>query len=162
VISEAIPRPPTLSRRAVLATVLALVCPGSAPMPRFAIRALTIDRAWTRPAAVGANGAGYLTITNRGNAADALISVATADASSASIHESRMVGQVMTMRPITALPIAAGASVSLRPGGLHLMFERLSRSLKVGESLPAVLTFARAGRVEVRFQVWAGPAMPAM
>ena len=156
------PTPPLLVRRAVWAALAAVVCAGAAPGQSSAGEALRLEHGWTRPGATGANGAGYLTITNRGNAADTLIAATTPYATRTSIHQSAMVGQVMTMRTLRTLPIPPGAAVNLRPGGLHLMFERLNRPLKIGEEVPAVLTFARAGRVRVRFHVVVGPAGGAM
>jgi len=129
------------------------------------IGALVVDRAWTRPAPAGANDAGYLTITNRGRSADVLLTVATPVAKVASIHESRMVGAVMTMRPLRFVAIAAGATVSLHPGGIHLMLEHLNRPLEAGAQVPAILTFARAGRVRIQLRIGAGPSgatMPGM
>ena len=122
--------------------------------------------AWTRPAAAGINGAGYLILTNRGRLADSLIGVSSPAAARGSIHRSAMAaGGVITMRDLPSLAIAPGATVKFAPGGLHLMLEGLKRPLKAGDTVPAVLTFARAGRVTVTFTVRAGApdlSMPGM
>lgn len=109
--------------------------------------------AWMRPAAAGASGAAYLTITNGGPMTDTLIVVASPNGARASIHESRMVGQVMTMRALPNLAIRAGATARFSPAGLHVMIERLKRPLKTGERLTLFLTFASAGRVQVTVRV---------
>ena len=51
---------------------------------------------------------------------------------------------MLTMRSLTSIPIAAGATTQLAPGGFHLMLD-LRRDLKPGESIPVRLHFAHAG-----------------
>ena len=149
-------------RRAALAAGLAVALAG-APWVQAAVSGpLTVAGAWTRPAAVGQTGAGYLSITNRGRAADRLIAASSAAATRVSIHESRMVGSVMTMRALDGVAVAGGATVAFRPGGLHLMLEGLRRPLKVGERVAVTLIFARAGRRAAVFSVRNGPPAPAM
>jgi len=97
---------------------------------------------------------GYMTITNNGSQPDRLVSVSTPFAPKVEIHEMTMEGDVMKMRPVAGgLEIPAGGSVELKPGGYHVMFMDLSEPLKEGESRKAVLTFEKAGTVEVEFTV---------
>ena len=56
--------------------------------------------------------------------------------------------------PELALP--AGATVQIKPGGLHIMLLGLKRALAPGESFPLVLVFAAAGTVTVPVSVRAG------
>jgi hypothetical protein len=156
-------RQPFVPRRSALAATLSAAFLVSPAHGRAAV--LWIDQAWARPAPAGASDAGYLTITNRGRAPDVLIGVSVAASRAASIHQSRLVGGMMTMRPLRSVTIAPGATVRLEPGGLHLMLEHLKRPLTPGAQVPAILTFARAGRVRVQLQIGAGPpgaAMPGM
>jgi periplasmic copper chaperone A len=70
------------------------------------------------------------------------------------VHEMTMKDNVMTMRPVpSGLPIAAGKSVTLAPGGYHIMFEDLKAPLKEGTKLQATLEFEKAGKVDVTFDV---------
>jgi copper(I)-binding protein len=97
---------------------------------------------------------GYMTITNNGSQSDRLVSVSTPFAPKVEIHEMTMEGDVMKMRPLTGgLEIPAGGSVELKPGGYHVMFMGLTEPLKEGESRKAVLTFEKAGTVEVEFTI---------
>jgi periplasmic copper chaperone A len=97
---------------------------------------------------------GYMTITNNGSQSDRLVSVTTPFAPKAEIHEMTMEGDVMKMRPLAGgLEIPAGGSVELKPGGYHIMFMGLTEPLKEGESRKAVLTFEKAGTVEIEFPV---------
>ncbi len=142
-----------IHRRAALAAALAVAATGAAGGDS----PVTIRDAWTRPAAAGGNGVGYLTIVNGGHAADRLIGAASPAAARVSIHESRMVGSVMTMRALAAVAIPPGASVAFRSGGLHLMLEGLKAPLKAGDSVAVTLVFARAGRRTAKLVVANGP-----
>jgi copper(I)-binding protein len=56
------------------------------------------------------------------------------------IHEMRLENNVMKMRQIDNLPLPAGKSVELKPGGYHLMFTGLRQALKEGEKVDLTLT----------------------
>lgn len=114
---------------------------------------VTVSDAWTRPTAAGASAAGYLTIVNHARFADSLTGLTDPDAASASVHESRTVGGVTSMRPLLSLAVPAGGSVALKPGGLHVMLRGLKHALKPGDQTTLILTFAKAGRVRVVLRV---------
>ena len=123
--------------------------------------AIAVASAWTRPAAAGLNAAGYLTITNKGAQADRLLGAASSVAATVTLHESREVGGMMTMRPVGALTVPPGGSVALAPGGYHLMLEGLKHPLAAGQHAPVTLTFAHAGPLKVELEVRDGaPAAP--
>ena len=65
----------------------------------------------------------------------------------------------MQMRKVEGgLPIDAGASLVLEPGGTHLMLVGLEDALNAGEQLLLTLEFDRAGPVDVLVPVSAvGP-----
>lgn len=96
--------------------------------------------------------AGYLSITNNGDEADALVAIQS-DLPSTSIHRSEILNGVATMSPVARLEIAAGETVTLEPGGLHVMFMGLEAPFAAEERIPATLVFERAGPVEVVFHV---------
>lgn len=84
----------------------------------------------------------YMTIENRGGHPIRLSSVATAAAGLVEIHETQMENDVMRMRPLAAgLDIPAGETVSLAPGGYHIMLLDLPRDLLPGEAIALALTF---------------------
>jgi len=149
------------ARRLVVANLVFLAI-GAVPPTVAAAPAMPIAvvGAWIRPAQAGMNGAGYLTLVNRGRLADRLIAASSPVAAQVSLHRSLQVGGVMTMRAVPVLEVAAGARVSFAPGGLHLMLEGLRRPLTSGQSVPVSLVFARAGRVRATLTVAAaGPPM---
>jgi copper(I)-binding protein len=99
-------------------------------------------------------GVGYLTITNKGTADDTLTGVVSPVASTTQIHEMRMEGDVMKMNEVEGgLDIPAGQSVTLAPGGLHIMFMQLKEPLIEGSKVPVTLTFATSGTIEIELVV---------
>src|SRR5262245_31075833 len=89
---------------------------------------IVVKQAWSRATPKGAQVAGgYLTIENRGVAIDKLISAATPAAAKIEIHEMATLDGIMIMRPVEGgLTIPPGESVTLAPGGSHLMFIGIS------------------------------------
>jgi uncharacterized protein YcnI/copper(I)-binding protein len=118
---------------------------------------LTISDAWARAMLPGQPaGGGYLIITNKGKAADKLVSVASPGAGKVEVHTMEVVNDVMVMRPVEGgLDIPAGATVELKPGGLHVMFMAVKEPFKEGGSVPVTLEFEKAGKVEVVLPVQA-------
>ena len=114
---------------------------------------VSLSDAWTRPTAVGMNAAGYLVITNHTRAADRLLSASSPLAAQVTLHESRMTGGVMSMRPLTVLPVPAQGRVVLAPGGRHLMIRGLRVPLKIGMRVPVDLVFAHLGHLRVFLNV---------
>jgi periplasmic copper chaperone A len=118
---------------------------------------LQIEQPWSRATPAGAKvAAGYLVITNTGSSADRLTGGSSPAAGKVEIHEMAMKDNVMTMRPMTGgLPIEPGKSLTLAPGGYHLMFENLKSPFKQGSKVKATLQFEKAGKVDVMFDVQA-------
>lgn len=97
---------------------------------------------------------GYLTIKNTGSDADRLIGGSAAFAGKVEVHEMKMDGDVMKMREVEGgLEIPAGGEVVLKPGGLHIMFMKLSERMTEGEKRMVTLEFEKAGTVELEFAV---------
>jgi hypothetical protein len=116
---------------------------------------LTLEQPWSRATPGGAKvGGGYLRITNTGTAPDRLTGGSFPLASRVEVHEMRLDGDVMRMKPVEGgLEIKPGATVELKPGGLHLMFVDLKEPLKEGQTVKGTLTFEKAGPVAVEYTV---------
>ncbi len=116
---------------------------------------LVISAPWSRATPAGSPvAAGYVVITNKGLAAERLVSFSTDLAGQPEVHEMSTEGGVMKMRPLAkGLAIPAGGTVKLEPGGYHLMLLKLKKPLVAGERYKAVLVFEKAGPVEVEFEV---------
>ena len=105
--------------------------PAAPPAPAAAPAAATptIADAWIRPpTGPGRPAAGYLTIRNPGGVVDALIGASPARSRRrASSTRPRRTAPGMTgMHPIERLDIPAGGTVTLEPGGYHLMLMEVS------------------------------------
>lgn len=96
----------------------------------------------------------YLTISDRGGA-DALVSVSTAAAGRATLHDTveSANGSSGTMVPVDDVPVPAHGRVSLRPGGYHVMLTRLRGSFAAGTSIPVTLRFRSGRTISTRFPV---------
>jgi periplasmic copper chaperone A len=145
----------TLSKTLITALVLAIASLGSIVAQEFKAGDLTIDHPWSRATPAGAKvAAGYMTIVNKGIAPERLIGGSTSVAGRVEIHEMAMKDGVATMRPVAGgLLIEPGKTVTLAPGGYHLMLQDLKAPLKQGDKLQATLEFEKAGKVDVTLDV---------
>ena len=100
-------------------------------------------------------GGGFLTVTNKGTEADRLVSVTAPSVSdNVQLHEMAVTDGVMTMRALKdGIEIPAGATVELKPGGLHVMFMAIKQPFTEGGKIAATLHFEKAGPVDVEFKV---------
>ncbi|MFJ7767656.1 copper chaperone PCu(A)C [Streptomyces sp. NPDC097107] len=99
--------------------------------------------------------AGFLTITNKGDAEDELTSV-TSEAGDVTVHET-VDG---TMKEVDRLPVPAHGRLVFKSGGNHLMFEKLKQQLKQGQTVSVELHFAHSGPVTVKLPVKAATYQP--
>ncbi len=92
----------------------------------------------------------YAVLHNGGTEADTLVAISTEAAERAMLHEMAQEGGVMRMRHLVGgIPLPAGATVRLQPGGLHGMLEGLGDLPDAGGTVQVLLRFARAGEVPV-------------
>lgn len=118
-------------------------------MPAYAHNGVHINDAYAR--VTGASGAIFFTIENHQDDADRLISAQTDAAEMAGLH-THIAGTdgVMKMREVTdGFAIPAYGDHALARGGDHIMLMGLTRALKDGDMIHLILTFERAGVVEV-------------
>lgn len=113
-----------------------------------------IDAPWARATVAGQQATGaFMRITAQEPLQ--LVGVSTPAAALSEVHEMKMEGDVMRMRAIESLPLPAGQSVELKPGGYHLMFMQLKAPLQAGSTVPVTLqlTNAQGQRLEHTLQV---------
>jgi len=137
----------------------------------------TISGAWARNSPMEAtNGAAYLVV--KGGATDDAVVAASVDAGIAGkveLHETVMASSdamgsttmpasgdamssttlapAMEMRPVESIPVPAGETVELEPGGLHIMLLDLAKPLEVGDTFDLTVTFEQAGEQVVSVEV---------
>lgn len=135
--------------KSLLAVVLLAGCGPDSPPE------LDLSDAWARETVAGQTAtAAYGTITNGGGSADTLVAVTAPVPARASLHASRTMNGLASMRPIEGgLEIPAGEKVRLEPGGAHVMIENLAEPLRAGETLQLTFRFARSGSRAVEVPV---------
>lgn len=138
-----------------LASQILLSLGVSADAQQYKAGAIVIDQPWSRATPRGSDvGVGYLTIANTGPEPDRLVSASSPRAGRTEIHEMKMEGGVMKMRPVAGgLEIKPAQKLELKPGGYHVMFMNLHEPFKQGEMLKAQLQFEKAGTLDVEFKV---------
>jgi copper(I)-binding protein len=112
------------------------------------------SNAWIRATPPNAQVAGgFLTIMNSGNE-DRLLSATSNLAKTVEIHEMKTVDGVMQMRKITGgLETPAGKTITLKPGGYHLMLISPKQTFAEGQKVTISLVFERSGKHDVVFKV---------
>jgi len=144
---------------AILATAIAAAptrAHSGEPQPgRAEAGDLTISGAWIRGAPpVASVTAGYLTVTNSGEEADRLVAVEAPFAGTSEIHTTRVEDGAMTMAPVEdGLRIGPGETLTLAPGGHHLMLMALREPPEPGETRTLTLVFEKAGSVTLSMPV---------
>jgi copper(I)-binding protein len=136
-------------RSLTVAAVIAFATP--------ALAAPQVQNAWSRPAAQGTTGAGFMTLANPDAKADALVAVESPLAREVQIHQSSMKSGIAAMQRAARVPVPAGGRVTFAPGGYHLMLMGLTKALQAGDTVPATLTFASGAKVKASFVVGLGP-----
>jgi periplasmic copper chaperone A len=138
----------------LLAAALILSAPAVMACETVTIGDLTVEHAWSK-ATIGAGRPGvfYVGITNAGSADDALIGIATPAAGMPMLHETVVQDGIASMPHAMSIPVPAGQSVQLSPGGYHGMLMGLTTALKEGDSFPVTLIFEKAGEVTMNVDV---------
>jgi copper(I)-binding protein len=141
--------------RLILSLLAAFLIAGSALAQSYKLGALEIVQPWARATPPSAPaGGGFLKITNTGTTPDRLVSASSPAAGLTQIHEMKMDGSVMRMREVEkGVEIPPGGSVTLAPGGVHLMMMQLKGPLTQGSKVPVTLVFEKAGKIDVELSV---------
>ena len=132
-----------------LRTLLPCLCLAAAQLASAQAQApVTAVGAWARASVQGQRSSGaFMTLT--ASEPLTLVGASTPVAGLAEVHEMKMEGDVMRMRPVQALELPANKPVQLSPGGYHLMLQELKAPLKPGTTIPITLAF-RTARGEQR------------
>ena len=121
---------------------------------RVAASGIDVRSAWARASAGRAvNGAAYLEIVNSGNRDDRLTGAVSAVAARIEIHAHVEKNGVMRMTKLDGLDVPAGKTVTLKPGGLHIMLFRLRKPLRKGDRFDLELHFGSGARKKVEVEV---------
>ena len=150
-------RAPNVKSYTLSVALLALVAfyDGSTLAQELKAGDLLLSHAWARATPGGAKvGGAFLTIKNAGKIPDKLVGGSSPLGEKVEVHETATKAGVATMRPVSGgLPIPAGRTVTLEPGGYHIMIMGLNAPLKAGDHVPMTLQFEKAGKVEITLDV---------
>ncbi len=120
----------------------------------YASKTVTVSHPWARATPPGAKvGAAYVEIAASKTGGDKLLGARADVAGRVEIHTHKHDGGVMKMEQIENLPVAAGASVVLKPAGDHIMLMDLKKPLVEGDLLALTLLFEKAGEIKVEATV---------
>ncbi len=137
---------------AALSLALIISAPATLSVAQERVRHgdLVIEKPWAR-ASIGTSrpAAAYLTIRNEGKITDTLLRIYTALSTQAEVHAVTDNNGVMGMSPAGQISIPARGSISLAPGGLHIMMMGLKAPLVKGQAIEITLSFERAGDITV-------------
>jgi periplasmic copper chaperone A len=101
----------------------------------------------------GPNAALYFTASNEGGETDVLVGASSGVAHAVEIHETTQADDgTMGMRPVTGLDLPAGETLTLEPGGLHVMLIDVE-PLEEGDIIAVTLHWQYAGDMEVEAEV---------
>ena len=145
------------------ALVAAALLASAATLPAWAANVSVTD-AWARATMPGQKVSGaYMQI--RSDADARLVGASSPAVPRVEVHEMKMDGDVMRMREVKAIDLPKGKTVSLEPGGYHIMLMNLAKPIAAGEVIPLVLTVESGGKqqtVEVKAEARApmGGGMP--
>ena len=146
----------------LLALALALAaCGGDAPddtpsdAPVVSANFFGLDGAYARAAPAGGTSAVYLDLVNDTDADVTLLSASTDVAGVVEVHRTETGADGLTsMAPVEGgLEVPAGETVSLEPGGLHVMLLDLQRDLAEGDTVTVELEFDGRSPLTVRAPV---------
>lgn len=138
-----------------LGALCVVLCAGAtASGHEYGIGDLKVGHPYAIETPAGARtGAGYLSVTNEGEAPDYLIDVRS-DYPRTMLHRTTMRDGVARMEHVSALEIPPGGTVTLEPGGMHVMFMGIEGDpFDLDDKVPATLVFESAGEIEVLFAV---------
>jgi copper(I)-binding protein len=120
---------------------------------------LEVRDVWARDTIGGtANAAVFMTISSP--TADRLIAASTPVARKTDLMTMEGGSSAMAMAYVKAIPIPAGATVSLSPTGLHVWLSDLKQPLRTGRRFPLILKFEKAGERQVTVTTIAPAAAP--
>ncbi len=125
---------------------------------------ISVTDAWARATMPGQSVSGaYMQI--RSDADARLLSASSSAVPRVEVHEMKMDDGVMRMREVKAIDLPKGKTVSLEPGGFHIMLMNLKKPIAAGDVIPLTLVVESGGKqqtVEVKAEARAamGSAKP--
>ena len=136
--------------RMLLAGIIIALPVGAQAMDNeYVAGALTVKGLWARVTLQNRPAGGFVTIHNKGDTADKIVSASSDAADRVELHTNLSENGIMKMRQIKSIDIPANSMVELKSGGIHMMIFGLKKPFKPGDMIPLTLTFENAGPVDM-------------
>lgn len=127
--------------------------PQPTPQPTTQGTEVRVADAWIKAAPTGMTSA-FAQLHNTTDREQSLVSVSSEAAGSIELHDMTGSGTSMSMEQLEGpLAIPANSTVTLAPGGKHLMLMDLREELQAGSTASMVFTFADQSTQEVQFEI---------
>jgi copper(I)-binding protein len=119
---------------------------------------VTVSKPWMRYLLPSIPAAGYMVLQNNGDAPAALTGASSAACGSLMLHQSQDNSGMAMMMMVQTIQIPAHGSVTLSPGGYHLMC--MNPKMKVGDSVPVTLTLQDGTSITASMLVYGAQSAP--
>ncbi len=93
--------------------------------------------------------AGYMTITNDGSESRTIVGIKSPAFAMVHLHQTMVKDGVSSMKALYHLKLKPGESVTLAPGGMHLMLMRPEEDLLASGNIPVTVKFKNGESVEL-------------
>lgn len=131
----------------ILAISVAATAAATAPA------AVHVEHPWVRWLPANLPTAGYAQIVNDSDSTVRLTGASSPDYRSVTLMRSRLAQNDSTMVMVPHIDIPAHASVTLAPGGYHLMLSHAAHPIKPGDTVSITLHFADGEALQAGFSV---------
>nr|WP_294847259.1 copper chaperone PCu(A)C [uncultured Sphingomonas sp.] len=146
-----------MTRTAILIAAAAALLASCSSEPAKPV--IKVDDVWARAVAPGqTTGAVYMAIQNDGDADDALMSAKVSVAPNSEIHQTMTEGNMAKMNHAGPIAVPSKSTVTLKPGGTHVMMTGLTVPLSPGDRFFVDMQFETSGHVTAAGKVVAAGA----
>lgn len=116
-----------------------------------------VEDPWGRPSPSSASNAAFYMQLEGAGEDDVLVSATSPACGVVELHETQMSDGVMSMQHLPrGIPVPAGATVSLEPGGLHVMCMGVENPFTVGGVVEVELVFENSGLMVIEAEIREG------
>ena len=144
-----------------IATLVVFISASSVFSQNISQADVVVKDAWVRSSVPGQHATGaFMTLTAKNGLK--LVSVSSPAAGITEVHEMKMEGDIMKMRPVPGgLDLPAGKVVELKPGGYHIMLMDLKAPLTKDSSTTLTLVFkdtkGQTSKIDLKAPVTSAP-----
>ncbi|NLP62487.1 copper chaperone PCu(A)C [Paraburkholderia sacchari] len=124
-----------------------------APAAHAADAALTAQNAWVRWLPNDLPAAGYVTLKNDGDKPVDLVNVTSDDYGMVMLHQTVSNGSTQKMMMVHKATVPAHGTLSIAPGGYHLMLEHAKHKIAPGDTVHVKLQFSDGATLDTPFAV---------